>query len=394
MEKKDTSEENIIKFIRQKDYVMVNDNLGKGSFGKTAILKDPFINELFVAKKYEPHPSIKNDPQLEEHFFENFLQEIKILHKLNHKNIVRIYNYYAYENQKTAYIIMEYIEGVSIDKFISEKVNTSEQLDSIFIQLIDGFSYIEEHGIIHRDIRETNILINTSEIVKIIDFGIGKIIKNSNKTEDSLRTDINRAGINLLPQEYYEKVYTSKTDMFYLAELFHRLINNTDSVQKDQFSYNNILNKMMKKNPIDRYDSFSEVKQSIDRLDFINIPVSPQDKRIYQEFSQSLFEILFNFSGPRKFVTDPKLFILSLEKVLKDNIFEDFIQNPSDLLETVVLEGYRYNQFGVSVRIVEEFLSWFKSAKKDSQKLILNNIILKLSTKDIIYFDDNDELPF
>ena len=53
----------IVKFLKQKDYLMVNNNLGSGSFGQTVLLQDPFIDELFVAKKYEPsllHPTKSN----------------------------------------------------------------------------------------------------------------------------------------------------------------------------------------------------------------------------------------------------------------------------------------------------------------------------------------------
>ena len=75
----------IIPFLKQKDYIMVNNDLGGGSFGKTVLLQDPFIDELFVAKKYEP----END-SIKEKFYKNFLDEIKILYKLNHKNIVRL----------------------------------------------------------------------------------------------------------------------------------------------------------------------------------------------------------------------------------------------------------------------------------------------------------------
>ena len=68
----------IIKFIKQKDYIMINSKLGSGSFGKTVLLKDPFIDELFVAKKYEPEY-----PEIRQKFFQSFLQEIKIMYKLN-----------------------------------------------------------------------------------------------------------------------------------------------------------------------------------------------------------------------------------------------------------------------------------------------------------------------
>ena len=60
----------VIPFVKQKDYIMVNNDLGGGSFGKTVLLQDPFIDELFVAKKYEPeYDGIK------EQFYKNFLDE-------------------------------------------------------------------------------------------------------------------------------------------------------------------------------------------------------------------------------------------------------------------------------------------------------------------------------
>lgn len=64
----------IIPFVKQKDYIMVNNDLGGGSFGKTVVVKDPFIDELFVVKKYQP----END-SIREAFYHNFLAEIKIL---------------------------------------------------------------------------------------------------------------------------------------------------------------------------------------------------------------------------------------------------------------------------------------------------------------------------
>ena len=88
---------------------MVNNDLGGGSFGKTVVLQDPYINELFVAKKYEPEFEF-----LREAFYKNFLDEIKILYKLNHPNIVRIFGYYPYEESCTGYILMEFIEGTDI----------------------------------------------------------------------------------------------------------------------------------------------------------------------------------------------------------------------------------------------------------------------------------------
>lgn len=386
-------EEVVVKFMRQKDYVMVNDNLGNGAFGRTVLLRDTMIEELFVAKKYEPIQAIQKDTKLKAQFLTNFLEEIKILHKLNHKNIVRVYNYYAYENAQTAFIIMEYVSGTSIDKYMANVEVTPEQLDNIFIQLIDGFHYIESHGIIHRDIRESNILIDDKGIPKIIDFGIGKIIDESEEIKDSLRSDINRLGLHLLPQEYYDGVYTSKTDMFYLGELFYRLMQNNKHIKINEFSYNDVLEKMMKKYPTERYKSFGEIREVMNELNFESIEVSYEDKEIYQNFSDALYQALNAFVNEKNFITDTGVFIANLERVKRDNIFENSVQNSSDLVGTIVVEPYKNNNIYISVEIIDRFIKWFKSADKSTQKLILNNIILKLSIKEIDYWGEV-ELPF
>lgn len=378
-----------IPFLKQKDYIMINNNLGGGSFGKTVLLQDPFIDELFVAKKYEPaHDEIK------ERFYKNFLDEIKILYKLNHKNIVRIYNYYAYENIFTGYILMEYIDGTDIENYIYNCAIWNEgSIDDVFIQLIDGFKYIEENSVIHRDIRENNILVDKNGTVKIIDFGIGKIFEQPDGQNDSLKSEINRKNSDTLPDEYYQGVYTSKTDMFYIGELLNRLIVNAGGSDSLSFSYQYILNKMMKKNPNNRFSSFAEIRDIIDRHDFINMNITDKDKLIYQKFSNKLYQSLSVFIDERKFNYDNDLFITTIERVLRNNCFEDLIQQNEDVIRAVVVGGFKYKRnVNIECTIVKNFLEWFKKSDKQSQKLILNNIIIKLSS--IPVEEREPDLPF
>ncbi|MDD3416750.1 MAG: protein kinase family protein [Lachnospiraceae bacterium] len=380
----------MITFLKKKDYIMVNDDLGGGSFGKAVLLQDPFINELFVAKMYKPMYE-----EIKEKFYTNFLDEIKILHKLNHPNIVRIYNYYAYEEYSTGYIIMEYVEGKNIDKFFEEYTGIWDEvsLDDIFLQLIEAFVCIEEKKIIHRDIREGNILIDKDGVVKIIDFGIGKIFAEEKEIYDSLVVDINRANSDTLPKEYYDGVYTSKTDMFYLAELFSRLLQLYLRDDYLDFSYHNILSKMMMKKPEDRYNSFSEVKETINKHDFINLPISDEDKRTYQSFVNIIFYSLSSFVNEQKFNYDTNSFVLKLENTLRNNLFEDVIQKNADVIGSIVICGFKYsNEVEISCDAVKRFLNWYKKSTEESKKLILSNIISKLSTINII--NEYEELPF
>ena len=378
----------IVLFMKQKDYIMVNNNLGAGSFGKTVVLKDPFIDELFVAKKYEPE--YQED---KEKFYKNFLDEIKILHKLNHRNIVRIFNYYAYEKEFTGFILMEYIEGKDIGSFIEDYAGPFENvtLDEIFIQLIDAFCYIEALGIIHRDIREGNILIDMHGVVKVIDFGIGKVLEKPEADTDSLVSQINRANSDTLPQEYYCGTYTSQTDMFYLAELLNRLMANADMM--GEFSNHRILEKMMQKNPANRYATFDEVRKEIGKRGFIAINTSTEDKRIYQMFTNGIFNALECFIDERKFISDPASFILKLEKVLLDNLFEDTILSNSELIQAVVKSGFKYlRSIVIPCKAVSDFLVWYKDDTQENQALILNNFVSKLSTIRVDMTDS--ELPF
>lgn len=383
----------IISFLKRKDYVMVNNALGGGSFGKTVVLKDPYIDELFVAKKYEPEYK-----EIQESFYKNFLDEIKILYKLNHPNIVRIFGYYPYEEAFTGYILMEFIDGTDIGKYLKEyeECNTmvwgNPSPNEIFLQLIDAFCYIESHNIIHRDIREGNIMIDKSGLVKVIDFGIGKLFNPENK-EDSLVAEINRAGSDTLPQEYYSGEYTSLTDMFYLAELMNRLMSTAEHPDEMNFSYQEILDKMMKKPPGERYQSFAEIKEVIEKHDFINLAISDEDKAIYQTFANLMYRTLNKYISEPKFVTDPQDFVSRMKKALKNNMFEDIIQNNSDFISCVVLCAYNYKtSVEVPCDIIKKFLDWFESATVQSQELILANIVSKLST--IYYEEPEPELPF
>lgn len=155
----------IIQFIRTKDFKFI-EKIGQGGTGRTVLLEDEIINERFVCKKYSPY--------FEDHkklFFNNFKDEIKLLHLINHKNVVRVFNYYLYPEENTGYILMEYIKGNKISDFLKEN---PDKLDDVFRQTINGFQHLEKSNILHRDIRPDNILISKDGIVKIIDFGFSK----------------------------------------------------------------------------------------------------------------------------------------------------------------------------------------------------------------------------
>ncbi|MBE3128831.1 MAG: protein kinase, partial [Actinobacteria bacterium] len=131
----------IIEFIRKKDYEFLKE-LGQGACGKTVLLNDDIINQKLVCKKYCPF-----NERHRVDLFKRFIDEIKILYLLYHRNIVRVYNCYIYPNAYAGYILMEYIEGYDIEDYLKKY---PENLNDIFSQAISGFKYLEGNNILHR----------------------------------------------------------------------------------------------------------------------------------------------------------------------------------------------------------------------------------------------------
>jgi len=377
----------IVSFLKIKNYEMVNDHLGAGSFGKTVLIKDPFIDELFVAKKYEPAC-----PEIKSLFFDSFLREIKIMYKLNHPNVVRIFSYYPYPEHYTGYIVMEYIDGQRLDEFIQgyDIFNEGPTIDQVFEQLIEGFDYIETQGIVHRDIRATNIFVDKQGVAKIIDFGLGKATFQE-VSHDSLRSQINRQGLETLPVEYYQKIYDSRTDIFYLGELFHRLLMEYD--QMGWFAYEDILEKMMQTKPENRFASFAEVKDAIKQKCYGALSMTSAAKQICQAFSDELFSCIANFINKRQFVSGAEMFEYKLKTLVEKNCFDSVLHNNSELIATVVSgQCSYYPKHPVQSKTVIDFYKWFITQIPYIKRLVLNNLIDRLAQ--IVVKSDLDDLPF
>ena len=378
--------DSVIPFIKQKNYRMINNNLGSGSFGKTVLLKDESIDELFVCKKYEPY--YKEDTTL---FYDFFKREIKIMYRLNHRNIVRIYNYYLYDEYNTGYIIMEYIQGTNIDEYFA---NNSDLLDSndLFVQLIDAFDCLEKNKIIHRDIRSSNIMVDDDNKIKVIDFGLGKVFESKNMSEDSLAKEINRMGMEQIPSELSKGIYNTKTDMFCLAELFNRMLKRYDI---KNFMYETILTKMMHCDPNKRFDSFDKILNAINNKDFKMIEITESDKITYRNFSNGLKQSISCFTDTLKMETDIDKILKSLGEVISNNCFEDIIVSNNALVSVFVKSPYRYyKNVEISIIDVENFYEWISSKDEKYQQVVINNLKLKLQTIETKIEIDDDDLPF
>lgn len=135
---------------------------------KTFVCKDLIKNEAVFLKQLKVN-AVGNDVALE-----LFKRENRSLSILNHKNIIK-YMDSGIDNGEP-FIVTEHFQSDTLNVFLSnEKLSLEQKLD-IAIQIIDGINYAHDQKVIHRDIKPQNILVNESMEVKLIDFGISKIM--------------------------------------------------------------------------------------------------------------------------------------------------------------------------------------------------------------------------
>jgi serine/threonine protein kinase len=111
------------------------------------------------------------------------------MRNLHHKSIVKILE--TFESEKYILIIMEYISGGNLQNFVKKRRKLTEKTAKIlFKQIIEGIQYIHSQGIVHRDIKLENILLDLNNNIKICDFGVGKIIKPESTLYDQCGTPV------------------------------------------------------------------------------------------------------------------------------------------------------------------------------------------------------------
>ena len=217
--------------FRLQSYHVV-DVLGVGGFGVTYLGEHSTLGHRVAIKEYLPnefairdgatvHPKSQSDREDFEWGLTRFLDEAKTLARFEHRNLVRVRDYF--EANHTAYIVMDYEDGESLDRLLDRHGTLSEsQLRRVLLPIIDGLRQVHAAGFLHRDIKPSNIYVRRAdETPVLLDFGAAR---QALSRKSKSMTAVASAGYS--PPEQYESDGDQGqwTDIYALSALCYRAI--------------------------------------------------------------------------------------------------------------------------------------------------------------------------
>lgn len=153
----------------------IRSKIGQGGMGEVYLAQDPNLNRK-VAIKFLPVDSTASQQANK-----RLLREAQTAATLDHPNICTVHE--VAEEDGRSFIVMQYVEGETLDVPINRKALDCSQSISIAIQIADALAEAHAHGIIHRDIKASNIIITARGKAKVMDFGLAKFITGAVENE-------------------------------------------------------------------------------------------------------------------------------------------------------------------------------------------------------------------
>jgi serine/threonine-protein kinase len=193
----------------------VRELLGEGGIGQVHAGFDTTLEREIAIKSLRPE--LLND----RNFFDRFRGEATSLARLNHPNITTLYS--LLPEGRNLYMVMELVRGETLDEVLKKRGGALGARESLAIiaQAADGLSYAHSMGVIHRDIKPANLMITSSGLVKIMDFGIARVRGSQRLTRDGSMVG---TLAYMAPEQLRGEPGDERSDLYSLAIVLYELL--------------------------------------------------------------------------------------------------------------------------------------------------------------------------
>ena len=194
--------------------------LGRGGMGTVYVAHDPVLGRMVAVKVFAGDLDVPDAR-------ERFSREARASAALNHPNIVTVYDFGEYGSQP--YIVMEYVPGETLANIIRRKVPVAiaDKLRWMH-ELCSGAGYAHQMSVIHRDIKPANLMIDRSGRLKILDFGIARMLGIASNTSVMIGTPGYMA-----PEQITGDAVDHRSDQFSIGVVFYELLSHTEPFPGD-----------------------------------------------------------------------------------------------------------------------------------------------------------------
>jgi serine/threonine protein kinase len=276
-------------------YVLL-DTLGIGAMGRVFKARHQLMDRLVAVKVVLPVCATSK------HSVSRFFLEMKIVGVLDHPNVVRAFDADQFED--SPYIVMEYLEGEDLEKVLRRRgMLPPQEVIDCMMQAAWGLAHAHEKGVVHRDIKPTNLFLDNTGVVKVLDLGLGAFVGVSNEGVSAQDTDegfVVGTCDYMSPEQLNGQAVDARTDQFSLGCAMYRLLTGrfafpgmtkmdrmvkriqerhvpiTD-VRKDlPVPLVAVIDRLLSPRPEDRFSSAAEVAEELEML----LPVADRPKRV------------------------------------------------------------------------------------------------------------------
>lgn len=257
-----------------------------------------------------------------EEFLRRFRNESKAIAVLSHPNIIKIYD--VGFSEKEQYIVMEYIDGITLKEYIEEeKVLTWKDTVHFVIQILRALQHAHDKGIVHRDIKPQNIMMLSDGTIKVMDFGIAKFAREEGKTA----TDQAIGSVHYIsPEQASGNVTDAMSDIYSVGAMMYEMLSGKKPFDSDNpvaiavmhmhdiperpravnpdipDGLEEIVLKAMEKAPEDRYQTTAEMISDIEKF-----KSNPSIRFGYYQEEEDSSENTINFSAPTSSEIQPEV---------------------------------------------------------------------------------------
>ena len=254
--------------------------LGQGAMGAVYKATDPVIERTVAIKTINLGVKLSNQERVE--FEARFYREAKSAGRLNHPDIVTIYD--VGETDDIAYIAMEHLEGETLREILdSGVVLPIEMIGSIAARIANALHYAHEHGVVHRDVKPANIMVTSGRAIKIMDFGIAQMPTGS---RTQLGTILGSPKY-MAPEQVAGQPTDRRTDIFALGVVLYEMLTGATPFNGDNLSA--IMYKVLNEEPAPPSAVNPRVPPAFDRVIARALAKRPEDRyQTAQAFAQDL----------------------------------------------------------------------------------------------------------